>query len=199
MSLTRKFLKALGLEADVIDQIIEAHTESQDAIKAERDKAQQSVQQMAEVQAKLEKANSRIAELEKAGGDAAKVQADFDAYKAKVTAKETARTKETVLDQLMDDSGITNRASVRKLIRQTFDLEKIELDEKGAAKNHDALVDGIKADFADFVGKPGSDPLPPNNPPAGGGKITRADIDKMTPEEINKNWDAVKAVLATKE
>ena len=38
MAFTRKFLSALGIEADKVDQIIDAHTEVTDALKSERDK-----------------------------------------------------------------------------------------------------------------------------------------------------------------
>ena len=37
MALTRKFLTALGIEADKVDEIINAHAETVDALKAERD------------------------------------------------------------------------------------------------------------------------------------------------------------------
>ena len=43
MALTRKYLSALGLEADKIDQIIEAHTESLEGIKSERDKYKEQI------------------------------------------------------------------------------------------------------------------------------------------------------------
>ena len=36
MSLTRKFLAALGIEQDKIDEIIEAHTETVNALKEEK-------------------------------------------------------------------------------------------------------------------------------------------------------------------
>ena len=37
MALTRKFLEALGIEQAKIDEIISAHTEVTDALKADRD------------------------------------------------------------------------------------------------------------------------------------------------------------------
>ena len=38
MALTRKFLSALGIEDNKIDQIIDAHRDTVDALKEERDK-----------------------------------------------------------------------------------------------------------------------------------------------------------------
>lgn len=40
MALTRKFLKALEIEGDKADQIIEAHTETVDGLKASLEQAQ---------------------------------------------------------------------------------------------------------------------------------------------------------------
>ena len=37
MALTRKMLKAMGIEEDKIEQIIEAHSETVDSLKADRD------------------------------------------------------------------------------------------------------------------------------------------------------------------
>ena len=37
MALTRKFLSALGIEEDKVDEIIKAHTETVDALKEQRD------------------------------------------------------------------------------------------------------------------------------------------------------------------
>lgn len=39
MSLTRKMLKAMGIEEEKIEQIIEAHTETVDALKAYKEDA----------------------------------------------------------------------------------------------------------------------------------------------------------------
>ena len=54
MALTRKYLKAMGLEDDKIDQIIEAHTEVTTAIKADADRYKADAGKLAEVQAELD-------------------------------------------------------------------------------------------------------------------------------------------------
>src|SRR5699024_3805761 len=54
MALTRKYLKAMGLEDDKIDQIIEAHTEVTTAIKADADRYKADAEKLSEVQAELD-------------------------------------------------------------------------------------------------------------------------------------------------
>ena len=44
MALTRKMLKAMGIEEDKIDQIIEAHSETVDALKDEREKFREAAE-----------------------------------------------------------------------------------------------------------------------------------------------------------
>ena len=46
MALTRKFLKSLGLDEDKVDSIIEAHTESTDALKKQRDEAADKIAEL---------------------------------------------------------------------------------------------------------------------------------------------------------
>ena len=54
MALTRKYLKALGIEDEKIEQIIEAHTETVDGLKNERDGFKASADKLAEVQKELD-------------------------------------------------------------------------------------------------------------------------------------------------
>lgn len=54
MALTRKFLKALGIEDDKIEQIVEAHAETVDALKDERDSYKAKAEEAAETQKELD-------------------------------------------------------------------------------------------------------------------------------------------------
>ena len=50
MAMTRKFLKAMGIEEEKIEQIIEAHTETVNALKEERDKFKGDAEKLPTVQ-----------------------------------------------------------------------------------------------------------------------------------------------------
>ena len=54
MALTRKFLSALGIEAEKIDEIIDAHTDTVNALKEERDKYKASHEALQGVQKELD-------------------------------------------------------------------------------------------------------------------------------------------------
>ena len=62
MALTRKFLSALGIEADKVDEIINAHAETVNALKEERDNYKADAEKLPAVQKELD-------ELKKSGGE----------------------------------------------------------------------------------------------------------------------------------
>ena len=75
-------------------------------------------------------------------------------------------------------------------------MDSVELDDKGAIKDMDGLNAAVQKDYADFIATEKDKPLPPNSPPGGGKQTyTAADIDKMSMDEINKNWEAISRSL----
>ena len=100
MSLSRKFLSALGIEAEKIDQIIEAHTDSLEGIKAERDKykeqidndktdADAKVKELADTKKAFEELKKQVETeaKEREGKDYDKLKKEFDDYKAEQETK----------------------------------------------------------------------------------------------------------------
>ena len=67
MALTRRLLEGLGVEGKTIESIIEAHSETVSALKAERDKYKEGAEKAADLQRQLEeaKADTSFADLQK--------------------------------------------------------------------------------------------------------------------------------------
>ena len=84
MALTRRYLKALGIDEDKIEEIISAHGETVTALKDEIEKAKQGAEDSAAIAKERDSYKQRVEALEKASGDAAKVQAEYDAYKKQI-------------------------------------------------------------------------------------------------------------------
>ena len=57
MALTRKYLTALGIESEKIDEIISAHTETVDGLKEQLRQFEADAKKLPEVQAELDKAD----------------------------------------------------------------------------------------------------------------------------------------------
>ena len=58
MALTRKMLKAMGIEDEKVEQIIEEHVESVDALKAERDRYKAGAEEAEGLRRQLEEAKA---------------------------------------------------------------------------------------------------------------------------------------------
>ena len=167
MSLTRKMLKALGLEDDKIEQIIEAHTETVDALKQERDQAKTDTESLATVTKERDKLQSKITDLEAKAPDAAKVQAEFDAYKAQVDGEKANVQKATLFQQALVAAGVRIE-SAQKALLKTVDLSTVKLTADGKLDGVDALIAPLKTDYSDFFSTTQTDGVPATNPPTGG-------------------------------
>lgn len=175
MALTRKMLKAMGIEEEKIDQIIEAHTETVDALKEQRDNYKKDADKLPGVQKELE-------DLREAGGDGGykdkyeKEHAAFEKYKTEQAEKETDANKRSAYKALLKDAGVSEKRI--DTILKVLDLSEIELDDKGKIKNSDEVTEKIKSEWADFIvtdGKKGAETTtPPSN--TGGKTMTKEEI-----------------------
>lgn len=165
MALTRKFLTALGLEGDKVDEIITAHSETVEALKDERDKARKEAEDFKTEADKLPAMQKELEALkdaaERNGGNAWKVKydaiveerdklkADFDEFKTSTTAKETKAAKEKAYRDLLKNAGVSEKR-IDSVIKVS-DMDKIDLDDDGKIKDTDKLTASIKEEWADFI------------------------------------------------
>lgn len=195
MALTRKFLKAMGIEDDKIDQIVEAHSETIDGLKADLSKYKTEAEKLSTVQKELD-------DLKALGTDDYKekyesLQKDFDSYKSAQVAKETKKAKEAVYEGLLKKAGVSEKriASIIKI----SDLEKMKLtDGKLSEEDEKTMLSTIKEEYSDFIVQQQQSGAKSPNPPKNNDHqqtYTMADIKNMSPAQINENWDAVKASL----
>lgn len=192
-SLTRKLLKSLGLSDEVIETIIEAHTDVTDALKQERDGYKTKAEAVTALEQECDSLKDQLAKA----GDAAKVQADFDAYKAQVESDRLDDQKAAAVRKALKAAGV-QRESFEKLLLQGVDLDKVELD-GNSVKDADALIAPLKESYAECFAVTQTKGVPPVNPPAGAPqKLTREQIDGMSEAEIIKNWPAVQAAIGQK-
>lgn len=180
MALTRKMLKAMGIEDDKIDQIIEAHTETVDGLKADLSKYRADAEALPDIQKQLEKAQ---ADLEAGKKDSWKIKYDaikeeFDGYKNEQIKKETHAAKEKAYRDLLKQAGVSEKRL--ESVLRVSDVDGVELDDKGGVKDAEKLTENIKSEWADFIvtteirGANTANP-PANNP---SGSMTKADIYK---------------------
>lgn len=182
MALTRKYLKALGIEDEKIEQIIEAHTETVDALKNERDGFKASADKLAEVQKELDGL--------KAGGDYKdkyeKEHKAFEEYKSGITAKETRAAKEKAVRQYLESKNIKGGNLDIAIRGMNAEIEAAELDGE-KIKDTKALDDLIGGAYKGLVVTSQQTGTNTSNPPAnGGGEKTQAELDAMSDADYYK-------------
>lgn len=176
MALTRKFLKALGIEEDKIEEIITAHGETVAALKDEAEQAKKGADALAAVTKERDSLQQRVEALEQASGDAAKVQADFDAYKQQVETERANAGKKTLVRQALEQAG-ANPAAI-DLMLGTVDLSAVEV-ENNALKDAQAVLNPIREAHGGLFGESFVKGTPPTNPPKGDSSMTRESFSKL--------------------
>ena len=184
MALTRKFLEALGIEQAKIDEIISAHTEVTNALKADRDSYKEKAEKYDQTKTELDKAKS---ELDKVNKDEYKtkyesLEAEFNKYKTDIAEKEVKVKKEEAYKKMLKEIGV-NEKSIDAILK-VKDLNTIKLDDKGEIVDVDTLKESEKKDWEGFIIKSevgGQDPsTPPDN------DKEKIDVSNMSMEDYIK-------------
>lgn len=166
MSLTRRLLRELELNDETIERIIEAHAETVDALRAE--------------------ANAR-------GQETDRVRAEFDAYRLETEQAQTAAQRQSALREALTRAGM-NELAVPLLART---LETTDEDWDGPRlRDEEAFLAPLRQEYAGFFPRTEMLPTDPVTPPLNGSSaLSREDLRRMTPGEINRNWQLVRSAL----
>lgn len=180
MALTRKFLTALGIEAEKVDEIINAHSETVNALKSERDEAKEQADTNSQAAEQLKKAIKELEDLkaEIANGDSYKEQYDilkteFENYKTGIENAKTKEAKENAYKSLLKEIGISEKRIDK--ITKLAEIDKLELDKDGKIKKSDELKKSIEEDWSEFITTEKKKGADTSTPPAGDGDDDSAD------------------------
>lgn len=183
MALTRRFLTALGIDADKIDEIISAHTDSLEGIKADRDRYKAESERLVDI----EKQFNDYKKDHNESTDAAKIQKEFDDFKDKVAKEKATSVKRDAYKKLLALAKVNDKR-VDAILRLA-DLDKIEIGEDGKVKDESKVLDSIKNEWSDYIVNENTNGSNTNDPPpdGGGNAGDKDDPDKMSYEEY-KIW-----------
>lgn len=187
MALTRKFLAALGIESEKIDQIVEANAESladiQDKLakaKEELKEAKSKADTLPDVQKELDELKAQVEADNKAreGKDYDALKEEFDKYKAEVQEKAVKSAKEKAFRDLLSDMKVSDKGT--SMIMKYMGVSGIELDEDGKLKDATALRKAVKEDWGDYIPtvetKGADTKQPPTDGKGGAGAKTKEEI-----------------------
>ena len=165
MSLTRKMLKAMGIEEEKIDQIIEAHSETVDSLKADRDSYKEDAEKLKDVQRELDDLKAKGDDGWKEKHD--KLKGEFDAYKKDVEAKETHNKKVEAYKAILKDANLSEKG-IEKAVKYA-EWDKIELDEDGKLKGANDHIKAAREEWAEYVTTTTTTGAKTSTPPANNG------------------------------
>lgn len=176
MAFTRKWLSALGIEADKVDEIITEHVAVTDALKEERDNYKKDAEQLPEVVKERDELKNKISGEDPYKEKFEKLQKEYDDYKKDIEAQATTQKKELAFRKILKEIGIPEKR-IDSVIKVS-DISKIEFDKEGNIKDGDELKENLKKEWSDFIATPKTEGANVANPPANTGKGT------MTKEQI---------------
>lgn len=189
MALTRKFLSALGIDADKVDEIINAHAETVDGLKEQVKQFKEDAEKLPTVQKELDELKAA-----KDSGDSFEIKykaikEEFDSYKKDVEQKETNNKKEAAYRALLKEVGISDKRL--DAVMKVTSLDKLKLDKDGSLEGSADLKKSIQDEWSDFIvtdGKKGADTP---TPPSGNGKSYKDKKEIMAIKDAAERQQAI--------
>lgn len=145
MAVTRNMLKAMSIEDEKIEQIIDAHSETVDALKKQRDSYKVEADKVPDLEAKLKQAE---------GGDDYReqyeaIKQEFEEFKADIERKESQKELEGKYKELLIEAGVDEKR-IGAILRVT-DLSDLELNKDGSVKGAEKIKESIAEEWSEFV------------------------------------------------
>lgn len=162
LALTRKLLEGMGIEDKAIESIIEAHSETVNGLKADRDKYKEQAQRVPDLQKQLEEAKSAAGSESDWEQKYEDEHQAFEDYKVQVATEKAEADKAQAYRGMLMAAGIDPKR-IDAIMRVT-DLSQVEMED-GKLKDTEKLQESAKQEWADFVVKSNTHGSNPANPP----------------------------------
>ena len=186
----KEILSKAGVDSehmkDAVNEIIEGHTTSIEALREERDGYKEKAQKVEDLEKQLEKAQK---DLKEATSDDSEqkyktkyemLKEEFKEYKKDIEAKATKENKAKAYKDILKEAGISEKRI--EAVLKVSDVDSIEFDDEGKVKDKDDLLKSIKEEWSDFIQTADVQGAKTDNPPenTGGSKtLTKDDIMKV--------------------
>lgn len=199
----KEILSKAGVDSehmkDAVNEIIEGHTTSIEALREERDNYKAEAQKAEDLAKQLEKVKK---DLKEATSDDAEnkfkakyemLKEEFKEYKKEIEEKATKDNKSKVYKELLKEAGISDKRI--EAVLKVSDIDVIEFDDDGNVKDKDDILKSIKEEWSDFIQKADVKGAETDTPPAntGGQTMTKEDIMKI--KDTSERQKAIKEHL----
>lgn len=174
MALTNALLKSFGIEQEQRDQIMAAHQETLDAIKAERDGLRDTAAKVPDLERQVQELEAKQPKEDWEAKYNAEHES-FEAFKAQVEREKADAEKANLYRALLRDAGITDDRRIDAIMRVT-DLSGVTVDD-GKIVGAEELSAHIADEWGAFIAQTSTQGAKVDEPPTGGPvKMTRDEI-----------------------
>lgn len=173
MALTQAMLKAMGIEDEKRDQIMEAHQGVLESIKAERDELKEEAAKVPTLEKAIEefKASQPTEDWEKKYNE---LKEEFDGFKTKVEAEQAEMEKARLYRAMLREAGVDERR-IEPIMKVT-DLSGVGVED-GAISDKETVMKAIAEEWGGFIAKTSTQGASVEEPPSNvGAKMTRDEI-----------------------
>jgi hypothetical protein len=149
VALTRNFLKELEIDAEKIDKIIAAHTDTVVALQDKADKLKDKADKATALEKQVEELKAKIPEKDWKAEFKAK-EAELAEFKAQVESKKEHDEKAKLYEGILRSAGI-GESFISKIMGIT-DVSGLTVKD-GKIEDADKLAEKVKEDYAVFIPK----------------------------------------------
>lgn len=177
----RKFLEDLGLTKEQIDSVM---AENGRDIEAEKEKAQNSSNEIKNLKNQLEEANTTITDLKKNNADNEALQAKVTEYENTIATQKAEfeeKMKNITLDTAIEKALAKANAKHSDLLSVKIDKSKLVIEE-GNVKGLEEQIKALQETYKDLFGSSITGREPNNSGTASKG-ITKEQFNKMSYKE----------------
>lgn len=185
----------MGIEDKQVESIIEAHSDTVNGLKAERDKYKEQAQKVPDLQKQLEEAQAASNgedEWEQKYNDEHQA---FEDFKAQIQTERADAEKAQAYRGMLMAAGIDPKR-IDAIMRVT-DLSEVEMED-GKLKDAGKLEESAKQEWSDFVLKTFTKGTDPENPPKGVGKVPEG-ADPDVAKRMQERHERMFGTTQTKE
>lgn len=187
-SFSRKAIKAMGIDEEKIDLIIDLHTEVVDGLKEELKTAKESADKLASVQKELDELKAKNGEDYKTKFE--KEHNDFEAYKKSVADKEAAAQKTAAVRAYFEGKGITGNNLEIAMRGAKEEINGAELAD-GKIKDTGKLDELISGTYKGLIVTTGTKGANTSTPPDGKGGGTKTKEEIMAIKDTAERQKAI--------
>lgn len=180
MALSRNYLKGMGLTDEQVDAVIEAHSETVEALKKDRDTYKTDASKLKDVQKELDELKESAGTENEWKDKYDAKQKEFDDFKKDLESEKTKELKVAEYKALLKEANVSDKLIELVVKANATDIEALELDDNSKIKDIDKVKESITEKYADYITDSDTEGAGTETPPGTNGGNNQDDLGKLS-------------------